>query len=386
MPECLPPSEQAIIEQFQHFIESELMILASQYSAQANPSILTTIRQRSQTLGFYRRTQPLEFGGIQTSPLLMTALTETLYAANLPFNREVFGPGPGILANASDEIKNRYLTPVLNGDMRVAFAFTEPSDGAAHTQAEIDGDMLVINGQKSYVTGGENADILTVFVHMPHSPAATPPSTGSQSIPSAMVIIPTTAKGVSQQARFNSLDGSHHAAFKFEQVRIPKTDMIGAIGEGMGRALSNIARLRLTVSAQAAGLCQWTLNYLADQLNFRQRNGKSLAERDSVKLRYADLRIQVYAARAMLYRTARLVDKEAECLNEVSATKVLVCELLNQVVDQAVQLVGGQALVESHPLAILYKRVRAYRLIEGASDVLRLNIAKNHLQQGQGRL
>ncbi len=96
------------------------------------------------------------------------------------------------------------------------------------------------------------------------------------------------------------------------------------------------------------------------------------------------MRIETYIARSALYRTARLVDSGANSVNETIATKVFCTEAAGRVIDWGVQLVGGQALVQGHPLEKLYREVRSLRLTEGASDLLRLNLAKGKLELGKG--
>ncbi len=131
---------------------------------------------------------------------------------------------------------------------------------------------------------------------------------------------------------------------------------------------------------------QWTLAYLTEALAAERGDGTTLGAREGVRLRYAELRIEAYAARSMLYRTARLADAGENVVNEGIAAKVFATEAVGRVVDAALQLAGGQALVVGHPLERLYREVRALRLAEGASDVLRLNLARGRLDLGLGRV
>ncbi len=131
---------------------------------------------------------------------------------------------------------------------------------------------------------------------------------------------------------------------------------------------------------------QWAIAYVTDYIQAPHRSGKPLGSREGVRLRYADLRIQAYAARSMLYRTARLVESDANDVNEVMCTKVFCTEVAGRVIDEAVQLIGGNALTDGHPLERLYREVRSMRFTEGASDILRLNIAKGILELKKGRL
>jgi acyl-CoA dehydrogenase len=152
------------------------------------------------------------------------------------------------------------------------------------------------------------------------------------------------------------------------------------------RALGNIGKVRLLVAAEATGVCIWVLDFVEQHLKAPHRSGSPLGDKEGVRLRFADMRIQTYAARSVLYRAARLVDSGANAVNETIAAKVFCTETAGQVVDWGVQLAGGQALVQGHPLEAMYRRVRAFRFVEGASDLLRLNLAKGKLELGKGTL
>ena len=154
----------------------------------------------------------------------------------------------------------------------------------------------------------------------------------------------------------------------------------------MPRALQDISKVRLGLSARACGLMQWSIGYVTDYIQAPHRTGTPLGNREGIRLRYAEMRIEAYAARSMLYRCARLVEGGENDVNEVMCTKVYCTEAAGRIVDTAVQLVGGNALVEGHPLERLYREVRGMRFTEGASDILRLNIAKGKLELNKGRL
>ena len=173
---------------------------------------------------------------------------------------------------------------------------------------------------------------------------------------------------------------------KFNNVRIPLARLIGELGEGMPRALANIGNVRMLISAQALGVCQWAINYIEEYLQRPHRSGSPLSEREGVRLRYADMRVTTYVARSALYRTARLVDNGENAVNETAITKVFATETAGNVIDAAVQLYGGQALVTGHPLEQLYREVRSFRFIEGANDLLRLNVSRGRFELGKGVL
>jgi acyl-CoA dehydrogenase len=341
-------------------------------------SLLAEVRSASQAAGFYYKTQPKEFGGNPASALELTMLRELFAAANTPLTAAIFGPGPGVLHAVEGELKTTYLEPLLRGEKRGAFAFTEPDGAERPSWAQIDGDNLVINGQKSYITGGREADFISALLNVEDADGA---KAGT-----AMVVIDTGTKGVNIDREFESMDGSGHVSMQFNDVRQPMSHIIGKLGEGMPRALGNIGNVRMMVSAQAIGISMWVIDYIEKHLLAPHRSGTPLGEREGVRMRFADMRIEVFVARSALYRTARIVDSGENSVNETVAAKVFCTETAGRVVDMGLQLVGGQALVRGHPLEQLYRQVRAFRFVEGASDLLRLNLAKGKLELGKGRL
>jgi acyl-CoA dehydrogenase len=340
--------------------------------------VAATVREESRSRGFFQKTQPRDFGGNPADTLELTMLRETFACANTPLSRFVFGPGPGMLASAVGELKSAYLPRILSGDIRGAFGFTEPDGAPRPTWAVKRGDDLIINGQKSYVTGGASADFVAVLVNVEDE-------AGSK-LGTAMVVIDRELPGVVIDREFSSMEGGGHVSMLFQNVTVPVSRVIGKIGEGMPRALGNIGNVRLMVSAQATGICMWVLDHVEAHLKRPHRSGSPLGDREGVRIRYADMRIDTYAARSMLYRTARLAETGDNIVNETVATKVFTTEAAGRVVDGAVQLVGGQALVRGHPLEALYREIRSYRLIEGASDLLRINLVKGRLELDKGRV
>ena len=336
------------------------------------------VRQASMAAGVFGMTQPAAFGGTEAGMLALTIVRDTLGSRNVSDLPGIFGPSPGVLANVRDPLRSQFLLPYLAGELRSGFGFTEPADAPRHTWAVRDGDDLVINGQKSYVTGGGDADFINALVEV----SGTGP---------AMVLIETDRPGVVLTQRFGTLDGSHHAAFTFSDVRVPATHVIGEAGRGLGRALDQISATRMAIAADCVGQCRFAIEFVERTLSERaaRRGEASGAERigtDVERVTLGDMRIAAYAARSALYRTARLVDAGENAVNEVMATKSLATETLSWVCDDAVQLVGGTALVDGHPLVEILRRVRAMRLAEGPTEVLAANVARGRLDLGLGRI
>ena len=379
MPELLPDSLVALRDKTSAFIENELVPLEEELASGGDPgNIRGQVVAASTEAGLFTMTQPEAYSGEKVGVLALTVVREALAAANLRVASFVFAPGAGVLGVATGKLREQYLEPLMRGEKRGTFGFTEPDDAPRPTWATQEGDDLVITGQKSFVTGGASADFVSALVNVEKD--------GDGNGGTAMVVIDLDAPGLVFERKFRSLEGGDHAAIRFDQVRVPKWHVVGKLGEGMPRALQDISRVRLGLSASACGIMQWATEYVTEYIQAPHRTGTSLGAREGVRLRYADLRIECYAARSMLYRTARLVESDANDVNEVMCTKIFCTEAAGRVVDGAVQLVGGNALIEGHPLERLYRQVRSMRFTEGASDILRIMIAKGKLDLGKGSL
>ena len=316
------------------------------------------------------------FGLLQdgsTPALTVLVVRETLARHNVGHLPGLFGPQAGLLAGVAEPLRSSHLLPMLAGDKRSGFAFTEPGDAPRPTWAVVDGDQ----------PGGHRpARVMSPAVPTPTSwwpwwrwRARARPWWSSTPLCPACVL----------DRRFGSLDGSHHAAFRFDAVRVPRAHAIGAPGEGRSRALAQISAVRRLVAADALGTACWAVDFVGAEL-LRERRGGPRAASERMRLRYGAMRVQAYAARATVYRCARLHDSGADAVNESIAAKVFATEVAGQLVDLAVQLVGGEALVTGHPLEAALRRLRALRLAEGETDVLQVNLARGHLDLGKGGL
>jgi alkylation response protein AidB-like acyl-CoA dehydrogenase len=374
MPESLSSEHKALATAATAFARTTLATAGNELAQGVDAALVRAqVRNASLTAGFFRMTQPRAFGGSEASPLALTVVREALAATNTGLAHWVFGPGPGVLAGVGEPLKSTHLRPLLAGEARAAFAFTEPDDASQFTTATMQGEELSVTGKKSYVTGGADADFLNTLVDVPPHGRA-------------MLVIDCATPGVVMERRFQSMDGSHHAAFRFDNARVPANHIIGKAGEGLPRAMRQIGDTRLAIAADAVGTCIWIVDFVTAHLKAPHYSGEPLGAKEGVRLRYADLRIATYAARSLLYRTARLAEAGANIVNEGICAKVFATETLAKVVDTAIQLVGGKALTVGHPLEKLYRSARALRLTEGASDVLRLNLARGRLDLDKGVL
>lgn len=372
MPEQLTPPQQAMATRVDTFVSETLLPLAERHADQPERlrhAVIAAAREQ----GLYGLAQPRSHGGLEADTVTLTLVRERLAASGLAARRHVLGPGPGFLSSTSGRLAEDYLEPLLRGEKRTAFAFTDAREGPVTSARRAAGGWY-LSGCKSYVSGGAEADFFGVVARLEDN-------TGS-----LMAIVDAQAQGVHRSQPFRSLDGSHHVVLHLDDTFIPDDALVGAPGEGMPRAMRQIGDVRLAVAAEACGLMICTLEGLEQHLLGAHRSGEPLAKREGVRLRFAETRIEAYAARSMVYRTARLADCGENVINEGMASKVFATEALGRIVDTAVQLAGGDALVEGHLFERLYREARSLRLAEGASDVLRLNLARGRFELGKGRV
>ena len=260
MPELLPTNLQNLQKKMQSFIDDVLVDIESNLDpdlSQSIPnSILNEVRTRSIENGIWSLTQPSEFGGSEANILEMTVIRETLGQANLRIGNYIFGPQPGILASVEGKLREYYLLPLMKGEKRGAFAFTAPRTipNGKPTWASLENQELTITGQKSFVSGGSNADFFSTLVNI---------ESKSGTSGTAIVLIDKDSKGISIEREFRSLDGSSHISIILDSVKVPDWHIVGEIGEGMPRALRNISNVRMAIAAKSTGLASWATHFTA---------------------------------------------------------------------------------------------------------------------------
>ena len=366
MPECLPKD----LEEFR----SDLLDFLVEKRG------LSSIELRKACLarGIYKIPQPIKYGGSDAGPLKLAISYETVALAGISKISDVIGPGPGILSGANAVIEENYLSPMLRGEKIGSVAFTE-ADPSNPTVATWTGDNLKITGKKSYVSSGHNSDFMSVVLNVKQ---------GDNSLPSgpAVVVVDAAVPGVLIGDPFVSLDGSAHSEVTFKDVLVSPNDVVGTIGEGIPRAIGGILKERLEQAAIATGMALYAMTLVKEHLSIPHRSGGALGDLEGVRLRYGEMRINTFATRATLYRAARILEAAPDSINEVTSAKVFCTEMASSVIDSAVQLEGGKALIEGQPLEAMYRKIRSMRLAGGATDILRLSVSKGDLEFDAGIL
>jgi len=369
----LPTALAPLRETLRRFLDDEVLPAERREQvveeSQAAPALRSWARARSAELGLYRLAQPLELGGGGLGPLGRVALYEEIARSQCVLHDCILGGDGGLLRLATGSQRERFLLPVLRGELTAALAFTDAREGP-RTTAMRRGDAFVLSGVKSFVTGGPHADLLVTIAKVTDNPGG---QTGTAIFP-----VRRDAPGVRLVRDIRTLDGAPHGEFELAHVEVPAADVIGEIGEGVPRALESITALRLRAAATACGAARWTLDYALAQARRPHRSGMPLGEREQVQAMLGQSAMDLFAARAALYAAARAAESgEAEM--DVAMAKAVATEAVAHVVDRAMQLSGGAAVVEGHPLARLYRRIRSWRIAEGTTEILRLTVARHLL-------
>jgi acyl-CoA dehydrogenase len=374
--DAVPPGIDAHRARLRTFLTDEVLVAEREHrvtdEGDAPLDVIRRVRRRAAELGLYRLLQSAESGGGGLGPLAAVALHETIGASGAVLGRFALGGDGGLLQYGTAEQRERWLTPVLRGELDAVLAFTDAREGP-RTTAVRRGDRFLVSGVKSFVTGGARADLLVTVARVTENDAG---PTGT-----AIFVLRREAPGVTLRREKRTLDGAVHGEFELRDVAVPATDVIGAIGEGIPKALRGIAAVRLTVAATACGLARWALDRTVREVSRPHRSGTPLAEREQVQAMLGESAMDLYAARAATWAAARRADAGGDAELEATMAKALATEAVTRIVDRAMQLSGGAAVVEDHPLAVAYRRIRSWRIAEGTTEILRLTIARTLLDR-----
>ncbi|MEA2299124.1 MAG: acyl-CoA dehydrogenase [Solirubrobacteraceae bacterium] len=289
----------------------------------------------------------------------------------------------------SEAQKERWLAPLLAGEIRSAFAMTEPdvaSSDATNIAMRIEraGDDYVLNGRKWWITGALHPNARILIVMGRTSPQA--PAHQQQS----MVLVPLDTPGLSVVRSlpvFGYHDPDGHGELHFEDVRVPRANVIA--GEGMGFMIAQ-ARLgpgRIHHCMRAIGVAERALELLCARADSRETFGRPISENANIRDWIAESRIELEMARLLVMRTAWLMDTagNARARTEIAAIKAVVPSVALKVVDRAIQVHGAAGVSDDFPLAQMYAGLRTLRLADGPDEVHRLYVARQELRRQRER-
>jgi alkylation response protein AidB-like acyl-CoA dehydrogenase len=286
-------------------------------------------------------------------------------------------PTRPILIGGTEEQKKKWLTPVARGELKASFCLTEPEVGSdaanMRTYAVRDGDTYVLNGEKVYISGGTVADYCTVF-------AKTDRSAGSRGV--SAFIVPTDTPGftVTRTDRKMGVHGVPTAHFALQDVRVPVANLVGGVeGKGFNHAMLGLNCVRPVVGARGLGLAEGAMNYALEYARGRHTFGKPITEHQAIQFMFADMALQIEAARMAVYKAAWLIDEgkyQREHATYLSVAKTLGTEAAVKISSDAIQVMGAQGYMMDHPLERHYRDARQLMIVEGTSQIHRMIISR----------
>jgi acyl-CoA dehydrogenase len=293
--------------------------------------------------------------------------------ADFAFAMQGLGMGAVSLFGTADQ--RQWLERTRAGTAISAFALTEPGHGsdvaATSTQAVRDAQGWRLTGDKTWISNGGIADVYVVFARTGEAPGAKGLSA---------FLMPADVAGLSVVERLETIAPHPLATLKLDGVVLPEGALIGRAGDGFKIAMSVLDVFRSTVGAAALGMARRALDEAVARVKSRRIQGAALAELQMVQGHIADMALKVDAAALLVYRAAWVKDQGAARVSrEAAMAKLYATEAAQEVIDQAVQLHGGDGVRAHHPVEQLYREIRALRIYEGASDVQRVVIARSVL-------
>ncbi|AYJ47056.1 acyl-CoA dehydrogenase [Rhodococcus sp. P1Y] len=285
----------------------------------------------------------------------------------------------------TDEHKEKYLKPLLDGTIRSAFAMTEPDVASSDAtniamKMERDGDDYILNGRKWWTSNAlhKNCKVLIVM-------GKTEPDAASHRQQS-MLVVPIDAPGVTIVRNlpvFGYIDREGHAEVLFEDVRVPSKDVLKGPGEGFAISQARLGPGRIHHAMRTIGVAERALELLCRRAVSRVTFGKPIATRSNIGDWIAEARIEIEKTRLLTLKAAYLMDTvgNKEARTEIAAIKVAAPEMALKIIDRAIQVHGGGGVSNDFPLAMMYAHIRTLRLADGPDEVHKMSIARMELKK-----
>ena len=368
------------------FIEREVLPVEAKYAQElqetgyieAGEEEKKKIRKKSADLGYYSLHMPEEFGGAGLSYFGQVLIHEEVYkSGSFLATRGGVLPsveGPTIMLQAvTPEQKERFLDPLMRAERETCFALTEPEAGSDATQiktrAEQKNGSWIINGRKHFITHGAEADFTVVF-------AVTDPEKGARGGISAFFVEKGTPGFEVARIQHTASTVDRPAELIFDNVEVPAENILGEVGQGFYSAMAWINGGRFHIAASALGIAGHLFDKMLDYAKNRIAFGKPIGANQYVQGYIVDSWTELEAARAFVYEMAARTDDGADGRREAAAAKLFATEMVGRVADRAIQVYGGNGFMTEMGIERFWREVRAQRLYEGTSEILRTNVAK----------
>ena len=361
------------------FAEKEVLPVVSKYD-ESQEFPLDLVKTMGE-LGFLGVVTPEQYGGAGMTAVEFIVIMEELARVD-PSVALTMAAHSGLclehlLQFATDEQKTRYVPDLATGKVIGSWCLTEPGSGSDAagmlTKAELKGDSYVLNGSKTFITNGSHASTFVVM-------AKTDTSKGTSGI-SAFIVEKEWGVKVGKKENKLGFRASDTVQLIFEDVRVPKKNLLGNEGEGFKQALSVLDSGRVGIAALSVGLAQGAFEASVKYARQRKAFGATLSDFQGIQFKIADMATEIDAARLLAHRAAA-AKAAGKPINLVAAqAKYFASEVAQRVATEAVQIHGGYGFIKEFPVEKFYRDVKLLTIGEGTSEVQKIVISKNLLSQ-----
>jgi len=376
----LPDETKMIQDTVRRFVDNELIPLEQEFPDRANSAELPDdiqgpLIKKVEQLGLAAMDAPEEIGGAGLGLLDSCIVTEQVHRSTV--GRGVFAMrfAPVLHELGTDEQKQKYLLPMVAGELQGASAFSEPQAAGdlagIKTTIEKHNDGWVINGNKCWISYAKRADFILVLTRL----KGTERHDGL-----TWVIVEKGTPGCTIGREQKMLHGQSTYEVFFENCVVSETQLLGGPGQGWGAGTSFLYTGRLGIAARSLGIADRCLDLAIDYAKQRHTFGKPLSSRQAVQWMIADSATELHATRLMVYDAAWRAQQGENVVQQTAMVKSYATEMVSRVVDRAVQIHGAAGLSNETILERCYRDVRPMRIYEGSSEAMRSVVARNLLR------
>ena len=362
-------------QSFRDFLQKEAVPHIEKW--EESGTIDPAIWKKMGEMGYFGISYPEQYGGLDLDIFYLVIYLEELQRVNSGGFAAAMWVHPylamtHVLAEGSEAIKERYLPGSISGELMGCLCISEPFGGSdvsgMRTTAVLDEDHYVINGSKTFITNGVYSDYLVVA-------AKTDPAAKSKGI--SMFIMDRDTPGISA-TKLDKLGwrASDTGEIAFDNVRIPKDQLLGEKGQGFGYLMQHLALERLIMAINAHARSEWALEYTIQYMKDRQAFGTTIDKFQALRHKIADLAAEVEMCKTFNYETARKLGNKEYVVKEASMAKLVSTRVSDQVAYDCLQMLGGYGYMEEYPLARNLRDSRLGPIGGGTSEILREIIAK----------
>lgn len=285
-----------------------------------------------------------------------------------------------LVKSASDSIKERYLKPMARGEMLGAYCLSEPevgSDARGITTMAIDnGDHFIINGAKNWITTGSKAGVFLVF-------AQTNPELKHKGITAFVMDAKSEGVSIGLKEDKMGLRSSDTVSLAFTNVKVPKENIVGKVGEGFYLAMQGLAGGRIGIASQALGLAKAAFNLSLKYSSQRHTMGVPINQHQAIQIKLAQMSMKISAAELLVQKAAWLDDLGQDVSRQSSEAKLFASTIANDIAREAVQIHGGYGYVREYLVERIMRDAKITEIYEGTSEIQHIVIARDVIKNAQ---